>query len=69
MEITIVGWHLEPLYDCADGLCEKPEQTAAYMVEYVGDYSAFNLCKSCANGLRYTIVSDKIDTVFRDLGL
>jgi protein-arginine kinase activator protein McsA len=68
MEIIIIGWHLLPfIFTCND--CE---QKAAFVVarkedEYYG--FEFNLCEDCAHGAKYVVTGDKVDEIFRNLGM
>jgi hypothetical protein len=62
VKVAIVGWHIHPeaaVCDCGEAA------TVVAMLD--GDYTYFNLCDDCLG--KYEVVSDKIDEVFKNLGL
>ena len=64
MEIIIVGWH----FPDAPYICQDCPERAEFLVSYKGnEWDSFNLCSRCAN--KHTVIEDKIEKIFRNLGL
>jgi hypothetical protein len=62
--IEVVGWHIHPeAAACVD--CGKP---ASYLCLDSG-YTEFSLCRKCKDSNRYTTSVDKIEEIFKGLGL
>lgn len=67
--VSIVGWHLHP--DAA--VCDDCGASANYVCQLVDEQGyeldVRNLCKTCVNCDRYAVADDKIEEVFKNLGL
>lgn len=68
MEITIVGWHtVDAPYHCED--CGSHADFVVVRKDDEGYEDPRNLCRDCSKSERYTLVEDRIENVFRNLGM